>query len=636
MKKSTVKVFILALALGGGISASAQTLPTKQISKETKVGMLNELTAKYEKKFKKDQANILKLAASNNWPLIVKKADGTTSRLVRVTDAGIPIYVSAYNMGSAITSRTNHLQPGGSLGLNLTGEFANGDYMEVGIWDEDHPRISHMDLVNRVTVIDEASGTSRHSTHVLGTMIGGGVGDIPARGMAYKAMAYAFSFIGDGPEMSAYSSSLLLSNHSYGLDKSQLSIDVWEQFTGSYVDTSKEVDEITFAAPYYLPVFAAGNDGDGMFDRLTEGAVSKNAIAVAAVYQVDEYVGPSSVEVTSFSSWGPTNDNRIKPDIATKGFEVYSSTNESNTSHGNLSGTSMAAPGVTGSLLLLQQYYSILHPSNNDMRNYMRSATVRALVAHTADEAGDFNGPDPIYGWGLLNAKRGAEILKADSQETTASINELILLPGQVFTKQIVALGTEPLVATLAWTDPAGAESFGGSQSVLVNDLDIKITKNTTTYYPWKLNGEFEAASATGTNSVDNIEKVEIPNATGTYTVTISHKKATLKNPGGTPQQAYSLIMSGINATGNAEDFKTTNTFNVWPNPANDVLNISLGEGAEKGANAAIYDIQGRLVLTSVLAGVENSINVQGLVKGIYMVTITNGAKTEVEKIIIK
>lgn len=636
MKKSTVKIFVLALALGGGISVSAQALSKKQVSKETNVKMLKELTGKYVKKFENDQANILRLSAINNWPLVVKKPNGTNSVLVRVSDTGVPIYVSAYNMGSAITSRANHLQPGGSLGLNLTGEYDNGDFMEVGIWDQDHPRISHQDLVNRVTVIDDASGTSRHSTHVLGTMIGRGVSDLPARGLAYNAYAYAASFIGDGPEMSAYSSSLLLSNHSYGLDKSQFPIDVWEQYTGSYIDTSKEVDEITFAAPYYLPVFAAGNDGDGMFDRLTDGAVAKNALAVAAVYQVDEYVDPFSVEITSFSSWGPTNDNRIKPDISSKGFEVYSSTNESNSSHGYLDGTSMAAPGVTGALVLLQQYYSILHPSNTDMRNYMRSATVRALVAHTADEAGDFNGPDAIYGWGLLNAKRGAEVLKAASQNLTASISELVLMPGQTFTKEIIASGVEPLIATLAWTDPAGVESFNSSQSVLVNDLDIKITKNSTTYYPWKLNGDFEAATATGTNSVDNIEKVEIPNASGVYTITISHKKATLRNPGGTPQQAYSLIVSGIDSGANAEDFKTTNTYNVWPNPANDVINISLNEGVENGANAAIYDVQGRLVLSTALLNTENSISVQDLAKGVYMVTIKNGSKTEVEKIIIK
>ena len=50
----------------------------------------------------------------------------------------------------------------------------------------------------------------------------------------------------------------------------------------------------------------------------------------------------------------------------------------------------MSTPSVTGSLALLQQHWNTLTGS------YMKSATLKALVIHTADEAGTYTGPDYI------------------------------------------------------------------------------------------------------------------------------------------------------------------------------------------------------------------------------------------------
>lgn len=634
MKKNTVRLFVLAMTFAGGLSASAQTL----VKPSTKANISEaNASAKYQvakAKYEKEYAKALNLAKINNWPLTIEKADGGLSTLVKVTETGQPVYLTTTNAGSAITSRANYLMPGGESGLNLTGEFADGP-MLLGIWDGGYPLSTHQQLVGRTSIYDGGTGSSFHPTHVTGTVIGSGVGNANAKGMASKAAVASFTYAGDGPEMRNNAAYFILSNHSYGFDVSGWSDALKEQTRGSYIDESQEVDQIMFDNPYYQPVFAAGNDGDFKYDRLTDRSVSKNGIAVAAVYQVDNYINDSSVQAADFTSWGPTNDNRIKPDISNKGVAVLSASNTGSTAYALSQGTSMAAPGVTGALALVQQYYAILHtPTGATEKTYMRSATVRALIAHTADEAGVVPGPDPVYGWGLLNVKRAAEVLAADAANTSASIEELVLTPGQVITRTVTALGSEPLIATMAWTDPAGSIT-NSNTAVLVNDLDIKLTKGATTIYPWKLDALGENAER-GLNSVDNTEKVEIDNPSGNYTLTISHKKATLQNPNGTPQQAYSLILSGITSIPAGLADSSVKMFTVWPNPANEQLNISFASGVENNASVVIYDVQGRKVMASSLLNTDNVLNLQGLAKGVYMVNVTNGEKTEVEKVIIK
>jgi len=641
MKKNTVKLFILAAMLGGSLSAHAQSRQARVTIKDGDVKRLKELSQEFTAAYEAKHAEALRLAEINNWPLIIKGENGSISTLDVVRD-GRPFYKGTNNAGSAITSRTNALQPGGSLGLNLTGEFADGGLMNVGIWDGGYPRSTHNDLTNRTVPGDADTDfdVELHPTHVTGTVIGDGSSASNAKGMATKATVESYTWNNDIGEMTNFAAfGGILSNHSYGTDASQVDPAFLQLLRGTYGDDARQVDLLMFDAPYYLPIFAAGNDNAaGSYDLLTDKSLAKNAMAVAAVKQVDNYTDASSVEITSFSSYGPSNDNRIKPDISSKGENVYSCSNTGNSAHVYENGTSMAAPGITGSLTLIQQYYATLHPSDDGNRNFMRSATLKALVAHSADEAGEAPGPDPIYGWGLMNAKRAAEIIKADSMNTSAKIQELILLPNAPQTFTVQASGTEPLIATLAWTDPAASAGANGSSAVtLINNLDIKITKGSNTYYPWRLlNDGSHLAANDAVNSVDNVEKVEVPGASGTYTVTISHKKNTLVNPNGSPEQAFSLIFSGVQNGPLGLNDINQKMFTVWPNPANNVLNITFGNGIQEGASAVFYDVQGRLVKAANLTNVDNAVDVQDLAKGIYVVSVTNGGKTEIEKVVIK
>lgn len=508
---------------------------------------LKDLTEQFDRNFNKEKAAALKAAALYGWKESIELPNGGIAILVGIFDDGTPKYYRTYNREAGITTRTDRVQTGGSLGLNL-----NGENMIGGIWDGGRVRNTHILLENRVTQMDNPSSFSDHSTHVSGTMIGtGNVVDGAAKGMAPMAELIAYDFNNDESEMTAAAANgLLISNHSYGY-KIEL-LPLW--YLGYYDSSARNLDIITFNAPYYLPVCSAGNDrqsgqnsGDGGYDYLTGYAVSKNSIVCAAVYQVLNYNGPASVYMSSFSSWGPTDDGRVKPDISGKGVNTYSSTAASNNSFASYDGTSMSAPNISGSLLLLQQHYNNLNGS------FMLSSTLRGLALHTADEAGTNPGPDYRFGWGLLNTERAASVITNNGDKSV--IIEEQLAQDEVYTFSVQADGINDLVASITWTDPAGtslpSNSHDKNNPMLVNDLDLRISKDGgDTFYPWKLNPAIPSAPATQEdNIVDNIEKLEIPNASGEYIIRVSHKNI-LRNG----IQAFSLIVTGIVR----EDFAVT------------------------------------------------------------------------------
>ncbi len=169
----------------------------------------------------------------------------------------------------------------------------------------------------------------------------------------------------------------------------------------------------------------------------------------------------------------------------------------------------------------------------------MKAATLKGLALHTADDAGTA-GPDAIFGWGLLNAKVAVEAI--DNDATLSIISELDLTDGSSFSIDVVSDGTNDLIVSISWTDPAGTANGGTNSTTpaLVNDLDIRVTQGASTYYPFRLTSITTNSNA-GDNFVDPYEKIIISGASGSYTIDVTHK-ASLS--GG--NQNYSLIVTGI------------------------------------------------------------------------------------------
>lgn len=484
-----------------------------------------------------------------------------TSMLVGIDDFGLPIFIATDNTKAAITTGVPALRINGSLGLNLEGAG-----MRVGVWDGG--KVAHVEFGNRI-ISTEGATNDTHATHVTGTIAAGGLNP-DAKGMAPKTSIVSFDFINDVSEMASLAkpdqSGLIISNHSYGLVtgwdctvtpcqwRGNPSVSVQEDYRfGFYSNNTRSWDLISNNAPYYTIVKSVGNDrssgsgalyppdcnGGSGYDCIEEKAAAKNILTIGAVNPVLNYIDSSSVLMSAFSSWGPTDDGRIKPDVVGDGVNVFSTV--LNNSYGVLSGTSMSSPNATGSLILIQELYRKLNGGN-----FMLSSTLKALTIHTAKRTGLHPGPDYRFGWGLLDVAAAAKVLINNDNNNTYVL-ELDLKNGETFNLPLSPKANQKITATLVWNDPAGTPpsiSLDPTGSMLVNDLDIRISDDQeNVQFPWALNPETNAlgqAAYKADNFRDNVEKIEFKNPEQrNYNLRVNHKRTLL---GGI--QKFSLIIS--------------------------------------------------------------------------------------------
>ena len=634
---------------------------------------------------KMQRVTAFSLAARKGWVITRKDPDGAVMRLQRLDDAGLPVYyITNNNTIAAGTTRTNKLYNGGGLGLALSGSTIPAG--KIAIWDGDGVLTSHTEFTGgRVEIKDQTTTTSEHSTHVAGTMIAAGINPI-ARGMAFGLpKLYSFDFDNDTPEMSENAAGLLISNHSYGVVAGwSLNTDVspqrWEFYAApgatedykfGYYDTqSSDWDKICYNAPYYLPVKSVGNNrssngppvgtayyrfnadkvmadagkrpaglsSNDQYDNIATYGTAKNILTVGAINPLgDGPYTPDRIQLATFSSWGPTDDGRIKPDLVADGIRVTSTSNAGDDRYTTLSGTSMATPNVSGSLILLQELYS----SRNNA-NYMRSATLKAVAIGTAAEAGLSPGPDYSYGWGLLNMEAAAQAIL--DNRLKSKIAENILTQGEQQFIEVKARGGVPLTGTICWTDPEATplstlDALNNTAPRLMNDLDLRAVQESTTYAPWVLNPASPSAAATkGDNIRDNVEQVRIdePLPGKVYRFNVSHK-GTLKRG----SQPYAILLTGIDGDANFESNKVNqNELNmvVYPVPARNEININFNVAESNHVSIDLINISGQKLYTEQkndFKGIYYSqIDLSRYASGLYLMVVKIGQNSYTRKFV--
>jgi len=560
--------------------------------KEVLIQTSKELALDARNKF----AKAVLTAKEKGWPIQYVSQNQNNAKLIGIDEKGWPkYYISFADPVQATTINVNKVWPGAASNLNLSG---SDDLMtnKLGVWDEGSPLLTHKELTGRITQKDNATEVVTHSTHVAGIVMSKGLNPL-SKGMAYNVKGILdYDWNRDLSEMaSAAANGLLISNHSYGTvagwDQNADSANRWE-FNGRWnenedyrfgvYDADAQIqDSIAYNAPNYLIIAAAGNNrtsvgpavgqtywrknesgkminagnrpaeisSNDSYGSIVTDKNAKNVLTVGAVNGIPSgYNKKEGVVMSTFSSWGPTDDGRIKPDIVAQGVSVYAPVASNDSSYAYLSGTSMAAPGAAGGLLLLQE---LSHRFTlNGAPRILKSATVKGLAIHTANEAGLYPGPDYKFGWGLLNISEAAQVLNSaftnnNSNTSPHLIYEDTLLNGGSKSYTITGSGIGPVKATIVWTDVKGSSSdlLNDVAPELINDLDLVITQGNKTFNTWNLSPTSPDNQAfKGINSIDNVEKVEVDTSlVGTnYTVTLKHK-GTLERG----QQNYSLIISG-------------------------------------------------------------------------------------------
>lgn len=406
----------------------------------------------------------------------------------------------------------------------------DGSGIGVMIYDMGYGNSQHPDFGGRHHTRD-TSGEADHSTHVAGTVGGNGaLSNGLYRGMAPAVTleSYGFEQPGGIHQGFLYTDPGDLERdyddaiHVQGVDlaNNSLSTNVagnefpchWE---GDYGVTSALIDTIVrgdpdnplFATPFRV-IWANGNERQSFRCMGVEGfpapyhstpppACAKNLIAVGAINSNDD-------SITTFTSFGPADDGRLRPDIVAPGCQTTDDLGVTSCIKTNayraVCGTSFATPTVTGLCALILQDFRQQYPELPDPRN----SSLKALLAHTARDIEE-PGPDYQSGYGSVRVQAAIDVLRA------APPLEAELDQDEVYAAVVVVAPDDPeLKVTLAWDDFPGTPN---ANPVLVNDLDLRVyDESRRQYYPWTLDPADPPAYATQTrpDRVNNIEQVYI------------------------------------------------------------------------------------------------------------------------------
>ena len=412
----------------------------------------------------------------------------------------------------------------------------DGSGVIMGIWDGGEVLTTHLDLTPRVTLAENSSPND-HSTHVAGTMIGSGANQANAEGMAPNGgQLFSYNFNGSPvteQENAVDNRNIVLSNHSWGAVvgwEFQGNPGVWVQtgntgLNGAYNGTTADWDDLVVDKGLIV-MKSSGNDGndcnpnppfdcDGVtggdgrrYNNIAQRGNAKNIITVGAVND--------NTTIANFSSAGPADDGRIKPDVVANGVGLNSTwaggvtLNSCGANSGvqycSIGGTSMSTPTVSGIVADLVQRY------RDEIGGDPSPDIIKALLVNSSQDLGR-PGPDYTFGHGLVDALAAVNII---------DVGQVRILTGAVdqgdVDEYIVAVpgGTPNLRVTLNWIDPEGQANSGNPD--IVNNLDVEvIAPDGTTFFPWIGPGTGAAnvannATRTGPNSIDTVEDLLVDN----------------------------------------------------------------------------------------------------------------------------
>ncbi|MGD8245420.1 MAG: S8 family serine peptidase, partial [Anaerolineae bacterium] len=468
--------------------------------------------------------------------------------------------------------------------ISQTGEGQIVGVADTGL-DEAHP-----DFQGRIVGVvplgrpNDASDPHGHGTHVAGSVLGDGAasqgairGTAPEAELFFQSVMDVQGGLGGLPLNledlfeEAYQAGARIHNNSWG-----------SATEAAYVFNSMEVDEFVSKRRDMLIVISAGNEGQaesrfhserGFVDWLSIGspATAKNAVTVGAsrtsrtsgglsqLTHDEAFSGfpdpPIAIEKVSgdpqglagFSSRGPSDDRRIKPDVVAPGTDIASAKSSraplrnfwgpypGNSRYAFMGGTSMSAPLVSGCAALIREYYvkDIDHaPSAALLKatliNSTRLLTAADALADHAQLPNYHQGFGSVHmPWAIPNPSEPD--LRLNFLDTLQDQALQFTRSGQRFRFSFTSNGNRPLRLCLTWTDLPGRAVQNNLNLFLQLPSGAKVSGNTN--LPQKL---------TRLDRDNNIETIRLENPTpGNYLIQIA-AKSLLRGP-----QDFALVVTG-------------------------------------------------------------------------------------------
>ncbi len=443
--------------------------------------------------------------------------------------------------------------------------------LDSGDLNDIHPDFQNKDITGVVGISnprEEWSDLNGHGTHVCGSVCGTGSYTYQNAGMAPDASLYFISIGGAGQSVytpveadvkGAYDAGARIMSNSWGNHYN----------AGAYSSDSVKWDGIANKFPDMLILFSAGNDNENIStvnnSTLSATASAKNVLTVGAsenyrqdsktygelqmapqgtVFYSDKIAYPadgSNQGMAMFSSRGPCTDGRAKPDVCAPGTLVQSTesvfdaknngTRKMDGYYTFMSGTSMSTPLTAGGCADILQFLlesGVEKPS---------SALVKAVLINgarsmgtgqyrSATEIPDVT-PNCVNGFGHVDINESIDPADGELFFFEGTLNNTGDEVTYTFEKRWANSGS----FTLCWNDPVGSTS---ARKALVNDLDMTVTVDETTYLPNGLES--------GTDSINNVEKLYMDVFPTSDNIEVKIKAANImKGP-----QAFALAVSGM------------------------------------------------------------------------------------------
>jgi serine protease AprX len=475
-------------------------------------------------------------------------------------------------------------QPG-TQGIPYTGDGQVVGVADTGLME------AHPDFAGRIVDVvplgrpGDASDPHGHGTHVAGSVLADGTASAGRyRGVAPKARLYFQSLLDPrgglgGLPVSledlfepAYQAGARIHNNSWGAATSS-----------AYTVDSNDVDDYVARRRDMLVVIAAGNEGtsagpfnadEGFVDWLSIGspASCKNALTVGAARSsrtrggiADRSYGdvwPDSFPkppiaaqrvsgdaecLAAFSSRGPCDDRRMKPDVVAPGTDILSTRSDAappehfwgllddNPAYAYMGGTSMACPLVAGCAALVREYYvtdRAAEPSAALLKATLVNGT--RWLSGTDSVADHELRPNYHQGFGEIHLPTtipnpGEPALRLEFVDSWSRPELQLGETGQRFRFQVAVEAGLPLRMCMAYTDLPGR--------ALQNDVSLIVQDPTGR----KIVGNADLPGNIARSDVDNNVEVvrEDDPAPGQWLVQVFARNLLR------PPQDYALVVAG-------------------------------------------------------------------------------------------
>jgi subtilisin family serine protease len=410
----------------------------------------------------------------------------------------------------------------------------------------------------------------------------------------------------------------------------------WGNSSGTYGLQDATTDAYIYNYKEFLNLYAAGNEYSSY--RIRNPGIAKNVLTVGATNN-----GTGSNSIASFSSRGPTQDLRIKPNIMAPGANIYSAYGGNTSGYQSMSGTSMATPACNGAIGLMRQYllagfYPTGLANAGDSIKYQSAALLRSMAQVSCDpNVGSYTIPSYDIGWGRIDVDSVC-YFDGDTRRLIILDDTIGVNTGNAITDSFEVHSSIPLRICVAWTDTAASS---GANPTLVNDVNVQVTAPGGTYYRGNQYSGGQSSSNPGSWDNRNVEecfRINSP-ATGVWTITVTGQNV----PYGPQPYAYAITGDVTQVIPGVEEYTGTIVPTTESRCASfvtdGVVHLSVALKRSSQVTARVFDLSGRVVTTIVNGRLNSGTHdIEGRLEtatGIYFVEVRTDNYRGIHKVLV-